>query len=353
MRVVSVVGARPQFVKLAPIARAFEARGLEHLIVHTGQHYDSSLSSQIFRDLAIPDPHVSLNIGSGGHGAQTGAMLSALEPTLKDLSPDWVLVYGDTNSTLAGAVAAVKIHLRVAHLEAGLRSFNRKMPEEINRVLTDHASDLLLAPTRTALSHLAREGLDSKALIVGDVMADICLAVLREVNDRDESEMLPKLSERDYVVATLHRAENTDDPERLRKLLRTLQGLPIKVILPLHPRLRERAAVAGVEIDQGAVSTVEPLPYSAMLRLVGRSLGVITDSGGLQKEAYILGTPCTTLRFETEWPETLDDGWNILDPGAVYLPELAVRSAPLTPRVSHFGDGFASQIVAQTLLDFG
>lgn len=219
MKVLSVVGARPQFVKLAPIAEAFAEAGVDHVIVHTGQHYDSTMSDVFFEDLRIPAPDVSLGIGSASHGVQTGAMLSAIEPVLQQEAPDWVLVYGDTNSTLAGALAAVKLHLPVAHLEAGLRSFTRRMPEEHNRVLTDHAADLLLAPTQVALGHLQAEGLGARAVVVGDVMVDVCLRVARAVDQVDVASIHRDLRAGDYVAATLHRAENTDDPERLHLLL--------------------------------------------------------------------------------------------------------------------------------------
>src|SRR5919202_604045 len=246
-RVVSVVGARPQFVKLGPVAAALREAGSEHVIVHTGQHYDDRLSEVFFADLDIPAPAVHLGIGSGSHGVQTGSMLSALDGVLDAQRPDWVLVYGDTNSTLAGALAAVKLHLPVAHLEAGLRSFNRAMPEEHNRVLTDHASDLLLAPTHVAVGHLAAEGLADRAVLVGDVMTDVCLrvrdAVLAAAPPRP-AELPP---DGDYLVATIHRAENTDDPSRLARIVGALAALPLPVLLLAHPRLVARAARAGVD----------------------------------------------------------------------------------------------------------
>jgi UDP-N-acetylglucosamine 2-epimerase (non-hydrolysing) len=311
-KVVSVVGARPQFVKLGPVAAALDEAGHEHVIVHTGQHYDDRLSDVFFADLDIPAPAVHLGIGSGSHGVQTGAMLSALDAVLDAQRPDWVLVYGDTNSTLAGALAAVKLHLPVAHLEAGLRSFNRAMPEEHNRVLTDHAADLLLAPTQAAVAHLAAEGLAGRAVLVGDVMTDVCLrvrdAVLAAAPPRP-AELPP---DGDYLVATIHRAENTDDPARLARIAAALAALPLPVLLLAHPRLVARAAQAGVDLRTGAVRPGRPLPYPRTVAAVLGSRGVVTDSGGLQKEAFLLGVPCTTVRTETEWTETLDAGWNVL-----------------------------------------
>ena len=353
MKVLSVVGARPQFVKLAPVAEAFAEAGLDHVIVHTGQHYDAGMSDVFFEDLRIPAPDVSLGIGSASHGAQTGAMLAAIEPVLQEHSPDWVLVYGDTNSTLAGALAAVKLHLPVAHLEAGLRSFNRRMPEEHNRVLTDHAADLLLAPTRTAMDHLDREGLSTRSELVGDVMADVCLRVARGVDGRDVGEVHPSLRSGNYLVSTLHRAENTDDPGRLGELITALQGLPVPVVLPVHPRLRDTARRLGIKITVGSLIGIDPVPYPDMVLLMSRALGVVTDSGGLQKEAFLLQVPCTTLRTETEWTETLGDGWNVLCPSIDPLAEVALRGRPSVAQQRWYGSGEASQAVTAALVRNG
>lgn len=343
MKVMSIVGARPQFVKLAPIAAAMGAAGHEHVIVHTGQHYDAAMSDVFFADLSIPQPDVHLGVGSGGHGAQTGAMLAALEPVMLEHNPDWVLVYGDTNSTLAGAVAAVKLHLPLAHLEAGLRSFNRRMPEEHNRILTDHAADLCLAPTQVAMDHLAHEGLSSRAVLVGDVMTDVCFRV------RDAVATQPAPLEGPYIVSTIHRADNTDDPQRLRAIISALQQLPAPVLLLAHPRLVNKAAEFKIELNGGNLTATQPLPYPEMVRAVMGSVGVVTDSGGLQKEAYLLGAPCTTLRTETEWPETLNDGWNVLDPDLSRVGELAVRTKPTAAQGSPYGDGHAATRVVDVL----
>ncbi|TYC25428.1 MULTISPECIES: non-hydrolyzing UDP-N-acetylglucosamine 2-epimerase [unclassified Micromonospora] len=359
MKVVSIVGARPQLVKLAPIAAAFAGTAHRHVIVHTGQHYDADLSDVFFTGLGIPAPDVHLGIGSGSHGVQTGQALAALDPVLAAERPDWVLVYGDTNSTLAGALSAVKQHLRVAHLEAGLRSFNRRMPEEHNRVLTDHAADLLLAPTEEAMRHLATEGLAGRSVLVGDVMVDVCFTVRDTVlAGAQPAPALPAGIDptEPYLVATLHRAENTDDPERLAALVDALAALPVPVALLAHPRLTARADEHGVKLDRGALRVGRPLPYAGMVAAVLGSVGVVTDSGGLQKEAYLLGRPCTTLRPQTEWPETLDGDWNRLVPdphqlGTAALAATLTRPAPTAPRGEPFGDGRAAHRVVEVLAD--
>ena len=347
MRILSVVGARPQFVKLAPIAHAVEGRA-EHLVVHTGQHYDELMSDAFFRDLRIPDPAVNLAIGSGSHGAQTGAMLAALETTFENLRPDWVLVYGDTNSTLAATLAAVKLHLLVAHLEAGLRSFNRRMPEEHNRVLTDHASDLLLAPTTLAMQHLAHEGLADRSVLVGDVMTDVLFAVRDRVADAPSP---IATGERRYYVATLHRPDNTDDPGRLAAIVEALARLDKPVHLLAHPRLVARAAEHRIDLAQGAITLRESLAYPQLVRAVLGSAGVITDSGGLQKEAFLLRVPCTTIRPETEWVETVDLGWNVLvDDNLAALPQVVARPEPPPTAAQPYGDGQAARRVIDELL---
>lgn len=350
MKVLSVVGARPQFVKLGPIAHEFRRRpGIEHVIVHTGQHYDPMLSDVFFADLGIGAPDVHLGIGSGTHGRQTGAMLAAMDEVLETHKADWVLVYGDTNSTLAGTVAAVKMHLPVAHLEAGLRSFNRRMPEEHNRVLTDHAADLLLAPTEVAMGHLAAEGLAARARLVGDVMTDVCFETRTAV--RDDVPDLPTGVDpsEPYLIATVHRADNTDDPGRLGAVIEALQQLPVPVVLLAHPRLVHAAERAGIELTGGNLIAGPPLAYPQMVRAVMGAVGVVTDSGGLQKEAFLLGVPCTTIRTETEWVETLADEWNILDPGLELVRDVAVRSLPTATQAQPYGDGHAAANVADVL----
>lgn len=352
MQVLSVVGARPQFVKLAPIAKAMSGR-VEHVIVHTGQHYDELMSDVFFTDLGIPSPDVNLEVGSGKHGAQTGAMLAGVEPILEEYRPDWVLVYGDTNSTLAAAIAAVKLHIPVAHLEAGLRSFNRRMPEEHNRVLTDHASDLLLAPTQVAMSHLEREGLAHRSVLVGDVMTD----VLHEVRDRVAADPPPLpagVEKGRFHLATLHRPDNTDDPDRLAAIVDQFANLDLPVLLAAHPRLARLAATHGIRLDSGAVRVIEPLGYPELVSAVMQSASVITDSGGLQKEAFLLRVPCTTIRPETEWVETVDLGWNALVRDD--LSELAAtvqrpRAEPTD--ATPYGDGAAATRVVDAILAAG
>lgn len=349
MRVVSVVGARPQFVKLGPVATAMNDAGVDHRIIHTGQHYDPNMSSSFFEELGIAKPDVHLGIGSGGHGQQTGRMLEALDPYLSKIEPDWVLVYGDTNSTIAAALSAVKLHLKVAHLEAGLRSFNRYMPEEHNRVLTDHASDLCLSPTEFAMRNLSREGLRERSVLVGDVMTDVCLKTLNKA----KSSGLASGFGDDYILATIHRAENTDSEPRLRSIINSLQALSSKVILAAHPRLRSRALEFNIELEFGNIELREPMPYSELIHAAYNARAIVTDSGGLQKEAFLVRTPCVTVRTETEWIETVELGWNVLsaDPSGI-----AQKLEQLNPRptdASPYGDGNAAIYTVQALSNHG
>lgn len=345
MKILSVVGARPQFVKLAPIAAACTDRGVEHVIVHTGQHYDAAMSDVFFTELGIPAPDTHLGIGSGSHAEQTGKMLIGLESALADAGPDWVLVYGDTNSTLAAALAAVKLQLPLAHLEAGLRSFNRRMPEEHNRVLTDHAADVLLAPTQVAADHLADEGLAARTQVVGDVMTDVLHQVAAAVGDRvPEAISTAGLTSGKYSIATIHRAENTDDPARLDAVLDGLGAVDHPVLLLAHPRLR----ATGAQLERGNIRVADPLGYPDLIAAAAQARGVITDSGGLQKEAFELRTPCTTVRTETEWVETVQLGWNILAEPAD-IPAAAGRPAPEPTTATPYGDGNAAKRVLGVL----
>lgn len=312
VRILTIIGARPQFIKAAAVSRQMALRSdVDEVIVHTGQHYDVDMSDIFFDELAIPRPDHHLGIGGGTHGAMTGRMLEAIERVLLAESPDWVLVYGDTNSTLAGALAAVKLHVPVAHVEAGLRSFNRRMPEEINRVLTDHASDLLFAPTAAAIANLRHEGLPEERLhLVGDVMYDAALFY----KDRAYPPAWFRgsgMMEGGFVLATVHRAENTDDPERLRGILEGLGGSALPVVLPLHPRTRAKIDQFGLAIPE-TIRVVAPVGYLEMVWLEAHSALIATDSGGVQKEAYFHGKPCVTLREETEWVELVESGWNVL-----------------------------------------
>jgi UDP-N-acetylglucosamine 2-epimerase (non-hydrolysing) len=348
VKILSVVGARPQFVKLAPIAAELARRGDEHVIVHTGQHYDVNMSDVFFSDLGIPAPDVHLAVGSATHGRQTGAMLSGMDGVLEEHRPDWVLVYGDTNSTVAGALGAVKMHIPVAHLEAGLRSFNRAMPEEHNRVLTDHAADLCLAPTDVAMGHLANEGLAGRSVLVGDVMTDVLYRVRDAVADV-EPELPERLKGSRFRVATLHRAENTDDPERLSAIVKAIGELDEPTLLLAHPRLRARAAQQGVDLDQGSLVVADPLPYPQLVRAAMASVGVITDSGGLQKEAFLLRVPCVTVRTETEWTETVDLGWNVLAPEPSAIEGAVNGLRPEPTDAAPYGDGHAAVRAVEAL----
>ena len=329
MRIVSIVGARPQFVKLAPLIRAIEERrrtdDLEHLILHTGQHYDTGLSHIFFEELRLPQPDFNLEVGSGPHGQQTGQMLEKIEQVLLQTAPAMVLVFGDTNSTLAGALAASKLRLPVAHIEAGLRSFNRAMPEEINRIVADHASDLLLAPTPAAMENLTREGLGDKSVLTGDIMYEAVLLSLEVA--RAKSDLLARFGLRPgaYGLVTLHRAENTDDPQRLRRLLEAFNAIAandLPLILPLHPRTaRQLSAQCADWVAHPRLQVIEPLGYFEILQLLDHARVTLTDSGGLQKEAFFVGCPCVTLREETEWIETVEGGGNVLtgaDPERIF-----------------------------------
>lgn len=342
MRVLSVAGARPQFVKLAPVDRALGAAGHDHVIVHTGQHYAYLLSDAFFDDLGISAPKFNLGVGSGGHAEQTAGILTRLDPVIREVMPDWVLVYGDTNSTLGGALAAAQQGRPLAHLEAGLRSFDRRMPEERNRIVADHLADLLLAPSPVGAANLAREGLSARTVVVGDVMAD-ALAMARARVTHEPERYLPEFArEGPYLLATVHRAETTDDPGRLAATLEALAACPLPVRLVAHPRLVNRARRLGLRLSAGSVRSSEPLPYFSMIAAMTASRGIVTDSGGLQKEALLLGVPCTTLRDRTEWPETLAGGWNVLVPEPEQLATAVVRPRPPGEPPRPYGDGRAA-----------
>ena len=339
MNIVSIVGARPQFIKAAAVSRQLRERHKETL-VHTGQHYDYQMSGVFFDGLEIPAPDVNLGVGSGPHGSQTGAMLKGIEEVLLGKRPDWVVIYGDTNSTLAGALAGAKLSVPIAHIEAGLRSFNRRMPEEINRVVADHVSDLLLCPSETAVRNLSAEGVLTGVHLVGDVMLDV-LNWAKERAEAKRSDVLGRLGlkEQAYVLATVHRSENTDDVTRLSRILTALNGLPEPVVFPVHPRAR-RVIKETDWRPKRHVELIEPVGYIEMIALAGSARLIVTDSGGLQKEAYWLGVPCLTLREETEWVETVASGWNTL---VGCDSERIVRAAQsLVPGGSHpplYGDG--------------
>ncbi|HUQ86870.1 MAG TPA: UDP-N-acetylglucosamine 2-epimerase (non-hydrolyzing) [Vicinamibacterales bacterium] len=347
MKILTVVGARPQFIKAAAVSRPLRQRHQE-ILVHTGQHYDEAMSDRFFKELDLPKPEIELGIGSGSHGQQTGRMLIGIEAAITQHRPDRVLVYGDTNSTIAGALAAVKMHVPVAHVEAGLRSFNRAMPEEINRVVTDSLSALLLCPSDVAATNLRNEGITSGVHVVGDVMADVLEKFGGNANTAAVLEGFG-VREGEYYVATIHRAENTDDESRLRSIIDALSELPLPVVFPAHPRVK--AAMAGAGIVPGANVTVsEPVGYASMIAIAKHARAILTDSGGLQKEAYWLGVPCVTLRGETEWVETIAAGWNVLAGAERHRITDAVKNCQ-TPsaRPALYGDGGAAERIIEAI----
>jgi UDP-N-acetylglucosamine 2-epimerase len=356
VRFVTIIGNRPQFVKAAAVSRLLRA-DYEELIVHTGQHYDDELSSVFFEELEVPAPDVELGSGSGANAVQTARMLTGLEPVLRDLKPDVTIVYGDTNSTLAGALAAAHEHLPLAHVESGMRSFDRGMPEELNRVLTDHASDLLLCSTDTAVANLEREGLAERARLVGDVMADVALAFGPIAERRSTALEDLELDPGAYVVVTAHRAGNVDDPERLERLVEILEAIPDTVVFPVHPRTDARLRDSGLLNRLEAAPRVRltpPIGYLDFVKLVRHGRAVLTDSGGVQKEAYLFETPCITFRDTTEWVETVEAGWNVLvdvDRDAA-LAGLE-RPPPPRDRPELYGGGHAGERIRDALGAFG
>jgi UDP-GlcNAc3NAcA epimerase len=389
VKLASVVGARPQFVKVAPILRAISVRNeagaevTEHLLVHTGQHYDYEMSQAFFGDMNLPEPQYNLEVGSGTHGVQTAAMLERIEEVLRSELPDLVLVYGDTNSTLAGALASAKLHVPVGHVEAGLRSYRKDMPEEINRVLSDHVSTLLFCPTTRAVRNLQREGIgaalnegklvppgyrgfgakatcDSPWILnVGDVMKDALVERVMDATGIPEAVDRTGLAKGEYAVATVHRAENTDNRDRLQAILRALERVSIDlfpVVFPIHPRTRKAMERYRLSVSSPELHLTDPIAHSEMLRLLRDAQLVLTDSGGLQKEAFLLSVPCVTLRNETEWVELVDSGWNrlvdadeerICDAAATLRTECNAQDRPVL-----YGDGHAAERIADVCLSW-
>lgn len=357
MKILTIVGARPQFIKAAPVSRALAEAGIAEVLLHTGQHYDNNMSEVFFADLGLRAPEINLGVGSGPHGAQTGAMLAGVEQSLLRHKPDGVMIYGDTNSTLAGALAAAKLRIPLAHVEAGLRSFNRRMPEEINRVVADHVSDLLFAPTETARQNLRREGFgDDQIFLVGDVMYDAVL--MFGARARQSSRILEQLqlTPKSYILATIHRAENTDRPENLRAIFAglALAAARLPVVVPLHPRTRQALDQLPQTTAQ-AVRVIPPLGFLDMQRLEMDARVIATDSGGVQKEAFWHGVPCVTLRDETEWVELLEAGANRLcrldSPAGISEALLSAKPWPKTARTL-YGDGAAAQKIAAHWLNW-
>lgn len=354
MKIITIVGARPQFIKAAAFSKVFRKENTE-ILVHTGQHYDPSMSDIFFEELQIPKPDYNLEIGSGSHGMQTGRMLEKIEEIIITEKPDGVLVYGDTNSTLAGALAASKLNIPVFHIEAGLRSYNMEMPEEQNRILTDHISRYLFCPTQTAVDNLVKEGVTTGVFKVGDIMYDAVLNNLQISKEKyDNGEWLKALKKdnptmqnieiNNYYLATIHRPVNTDNPENIKKIFTAFNKLDKPVLLPLH--LRTVNLIKNMDLKYDNIIIVKPIGYLLMLYVLKNAYLAVTDSGGLQKEAYFVKTPCVTLRNETEWVETLENGWNILSK----IDEDAILSAIHRPldflnleRPLHFGDGKSAE----------
>jgi len=383
MKIVTIVGARPQFIKAAAVSRAIQAyhqssvrsgskKRLREILVHTGQHYDYLMDRIFFEELRLPEPDYHLGAGSGSHAVQTGRMLEGLEKVLEKEKPEITIVYGDTNSTLAGALAAAKLNIPIGHVEAGLRSYRRSMPEETNRLLTDHLSTVLFCPTIQAVRNLLKEGIrnENKTVVrnVGDVMYDSILyysqiaekksTILRDLNLLFPKTRNSKIVTRNYYLATLHRAENTDDPKRLRSIFTALIELSQEcpVILPLHPRTRKMMRVQGLIKEAKGIQLIDPVSYLNMLRLEKHARVILTDSGGVQKEAYWFRVPCITLREETEWLETIRSGWNVLvgteSDSIVKATKRQNRRTLPASQTKIFGDGKASEKIVQALFDY-
>lgn len=354
MKILTIAGTRPQLVKVAPVSRALRKHVTE-VLVNTGQHYDYNMAGVFFEELNIPKPDYDLGIGSASHGKQTGDMLIAIEEVIFKEKPDAVLVYGDTNSTLAGALAASKLHIPLIHIEAGLRSFNKKMPEEINRVMTDHVSTLLFPPTETAVQNLKNESITENISNVGDVMYD---AVLYNAAIAEEKYSLEKfeVKAKDYVLATIHRADNTDSKEKLTAIFGAFAKLDETVILPLHPRTKHKLEEYGLTELTGAGSNlkvIEPVSYLEMLLLETNAKAIVTDSGGVQKEAYFAKVPCLTLRPETEWVETVEAGCNrLVDPLQEDLAAIIQQFQPTDYSKQLYGDGKASEKIATEIMSY-
>lgn len=348
MKIVTIIGARPQFIKAAAVSTKLREKHSE-VIIHTGQHYDQNMSKIFFDELNIPKPDYNLNVGSGNHGYQTGAMLIKIEEILMKERPDLVLVYGDTNSTLAGSLAASKLLIPAAHVEAGLRSFNKSMPEEKNRILTDHISDFLFAPTETAVKNLKNEGILDNVYNTGDVMYDAILHFVKLAKEKSKVLNELNLEEAGFVLSTIHRAENTDNIERLKGIINAFNQTKELIILPLHPRTRKYIKNYNLFFNDN-VRVIEPIGYLDMIMLELNCKKILTDSGGVQKEAFFLGKPCITLRDETEWVETVENGWNVLVGADTNKIINAINNFTLkTEKLSYFGNGNAAGKITEIL----
>jgi UDP-GlcNAc3NAcA epimerase len=350
-KIITILGARPQFIKAAAVSSVF-GNHFDEILVHTGQHYDANMSDVFFDELGIPHPKYHLNVGSGSHGAMTGAMLAAIEDVLLVEKPDFVMVYGDTNSTVAGALAASKLLIPVIHVEAGLRSFNKAMPEEQNRILTDHISDLLFVPTQTAIDNLLREGIKKGVHNVGDVMYDGILHFSKIAQEKSRILASLEVTENGYLLCTIHRAENTNDIERLKGIVKGLNDSGEQIVLPLHPRTQKY--LNDYQIELGAnIRVIEPVGYLDMVRLEAGAKKIVTDSGGVQKEAFFLAKPCITMRDETEWVETVENGWNIIvGADATKIAEAIRFFEPNAERKAYFGNGTAAARMVELIKKF-
>ena len=350
-KILTIVGARPQFIKAAPVSQQLR-KYFKEMIVHTGQHYDKNMSQLFFEELDIPQPDINLEIGSGNHGEQTGRMLAAIEQEIFKQTPDMVMVYGDTNSTIAGALAASKCTIPIVHVESGLRSFNRSMPEEINRVLTDRISDLLLCPTQTAVDHLAAEGITQNVYLTGDVMFDAALRFAEMAKIKSEIIKELFLKPKEYILVTCHRPQNTDDPEILAEIVDALIASGRELVFPVHPRAKSFLTRFGLfeKLNVQNVHLIEPVGYLDMIQLEKNAEKIVTDSGGVQKEAYFFAVPCITMRPETEWVETVTDGWNVLvDHDKEKIINAITDFTPQQKRSDHYGNGNASEKITDII----
>jgi UDP-GlcNAc3NAcA epimerase len=349
-----VVGARPQFIKAALVSEELKRRGIEEVLVHSGQHYDYAMSQVFFDHLGLPEPRFHLEAGSGSQATQTARIMVRLEPVLEAECPDWVIAFGDTNTTLATALVASKLRIPLAHVEAGLRSFNKAMPEEVNRVVTDHVSDILFAPHEKAAQQLRHEGVIAHVRIVGDLMVDSIVRAVARMTD--PAKVLDRfgLAERAYGVATVHRAANTDDPTAFGRIVQGLRKIPLPILFPVHPRTRKLAEHYELGSAGDNIITCDALPYGDMIAVQRYARVIVTDSGGMQKEALVLRVPCVTLRNETEWTETLEGGWNVLagtDPDLI--ASLTQRSYPEIPPKNYYGDGRTASAIVDALMCYG
>ncbi|WP_188455301.1 non-hydrolyzing UDP-N-acetylglucosamine 2-epimerase [Virgibacillus oceani] len=355
MKILTVLGARPQFIKASMISKILKrTKHVSEVIVHTGQHYDDNMSTVFFEQLKLPKPDFYLGIGSGSHGEQTGKMLAALEKVMISVKPDIVLVYGDTNSTLAGSLSAAKLHIPIAHVESGLRSFNKDMPEEINRIMTDHLSNWLFCPSQAAVENLKTEGIAENVYLTGDIMYDSVLYFRSQAAQQSTILQKLSLSKKSYTLATIHRAENTDEPERLQSILTALRKVKSDILLPLHPRTKSKIDQFKLTdlLSSSNIKLVEPLNYLDMLAVTSQAKLILTDSGGLQKEAYMFHIPCITLRDETEWIETVKTGWNKVIGSNTQEILDAIKNVT-KPKESPliFGDGNAGEKIVDTLVN--